>query len=150
VCARGAGDPAGPFLFPEIDMSDETKTIATPVSQDGYPVPAFSFDLSTMQRLDLVAGENMQWPPLADGAETTEGGLWVLVVPAGKSVWFIDGPMSEAEEADVDLVSARAIPIWGPIYWPQFFEAGDYGHLVADGAGFSVWTARQKNNGGGA
>jgi hypothetical protein len=130
----------------EIDMSAEnTKTIRTlEADTDGNAVAVFFPDRSTFSRLTLEAGVNTQFPP------TTEGGAWFVFVPAGKTALLIDGPMSVEEEADINLVLDRAWPIVGPIYYPVGFDEGDYGHLVPDGAGFSVHVARSKNNGGGA
>jgi len=127
-----------------------TKTIKTLESQSGSSIGVFFPDLSTIQRLSLVAAENTQFPPTADGAAAPEGGVWYLYVPAGKSVLLIDGPMSNGESEDIDLVLARAWPIQGPIYYPVAFEDGDYGYIVPDGVGFDVHVCRGKNNGGAA
>ncbi|WP_417582909.1 hypothetical protein [Pelagibacterium sp.] len=119
-----------------------TKTIKTMQSQSGHAVGVFFPDLSSIQRLELEAGVNSQFPP------TTEGGVWYLYVPAGKTALLIDGPMSVAEEQDINLVLARAMPIVGPVYFPVAFDEGNYGYLVPDGAAFEVHCARVANNGG--
>ena len=126
----------------------DTKTVETLQSQSGDAVAVFFPDLSRAQSLTLEAAANTQFPPTAEGATETVGGIWWLSVPAGKSVLMIDTPMSVEEAEDIELVRARAWPITGPIQYPVGFENSDYCYLVPDGVGFDVSIVPNKLNGG--